>query len=114
MEGGEALGGRLGPWVGRPRREEKAGWLLRTHSLVRMLMGYMTGMLAVTELSSRRLKSSLLLQGAGQRAVLGDGLARTVRQSEAKGRWRRGWGSAHQLTLASSLIKSPQESFCSV
>lgn len=65
MGGGAALGGRLGPCVGRPRQEEKVGWLLRTHSLVRMLMGYMTGMLAVAELSSRRLEFSLSLQRAG-------------------------------------------------
>ena len=42
----------------------EGGRLLRTHSLVRMLMGYMTGMLVVAELSSRRPESSLLLQGA--------------------------------------------------
>lgn len=90
------------------------GWGGETHLSVRMLMGYRTGMLVVSELSPRRPGSSLSLHGAGKGRVERRAWPE-LQGSVSPGQGCGGVaGPAHQLTLACSSTESPQELFSTV
>lgn len=97
---------------GRHKEEEGATELVGTHSSVRMLTGYRTGIRVVAELSPRSLRSSFSLRGARWRDCQEPngqaGLLAVYPQH------RRVEGPAHQCTVPFSSAKSPQKLLSSV